>query len=213
MKKIGITLSVILVIAVLALGVRSGVIDWDNDGIIDGSDNCPPTQACIDSQGTDPTCQDTYNPGQEDSNGNGIGDACEAVQDDDDDGIPNDQDACAGTVLPDGTGYLGLKPNHVGIDWVSIDGCNCAQLLGCKPGQDEGEKKFGCAPGTQEVWQNKEGWAASCSGSSKPANYDTDKDGVIDSSDSDDDNDGILDSSDSLPDDTNSDGMPNWWEN
>jgi hypothetical protein len=37
--------------------------DTDGDGVMDIADNCP----------------DVYNPGQEDSNGNGIGDACEPV--------------------------------------------------------------------------------------------------------------------------------------
>jgi len=54
--------------------------DTDADGVVDNSDNCP----------TD------YNPDQTDSNGNGIGDACEAVgaPDADADGRPDTTDNC-----------------------------------------------------------------------------------------------------------------------
>ena len=44
--------------------VPSNETDTDNDGILDCNDNCP----------------DFANPGQEDSNGNGIGDACEQLK-------------------------------------------------------------------------------------------------------------------------------------
>ncbi len=44
-------------------GDDSGPVDSDNDGIVDGNDNCP----------------NTANPGQEDSDNDGIGDACDTV--------------------------------------------------------------------------------------------------------------------------------------
>merc|ERR1719423_335368 len=39
-------------------------------------------------------CKDESNPGQEDSNHNNIGDACEGDKDTDQDGFPDDNDNC-----------------------------------------------------------------------------------------------------------------------
>jgi hypothetical protein len=63
------------------------IVDSDNDGVPDNSDNCP----------------NTYNPNQTDSDGDGIGDACESTPptDSDSDGIPDSRDNCASTYNPD----------------------------------------------------------------------------------------------------------------
>ena len=63
-----------------------GVVqDSDNDGIPDNQDNCP----------------NTYNPDQADSDGDGVGDACDTGQDSDGDGVPDDEDNCPNTYNPD----------------------------------------------------------------------------------------------------------------
>jgi len=63
--------------------------DADGDGITDNQDNCPYV----------------YNPDQADSDGDGVGDACEDedpyVSDSDADGVPDDQDNCPYVYNPD----------------------------------------------------------------------------------------------------------------
>jgi hypothetical protein len=54
--------------------------DADEDGVPDTSDNCP----------------ENFNPRQDDTDDDGVGDACEAA-DTDGDGVPDDEDNCAST--------------------------------------------------------------------------------------------------------------------
>ena len=66
--------------AVQAQSLPPPIADTDSDGVLDNVDNCP----------------NVYNPDQTDTNGNGIGDACESG-DDDNDGVSNNNDLCPGT--------------------------------------------------------------------------------------------------------------------
>ena len=53
-------------------------IDRDEDGVLDGLDNCPAHA----------------NAGQADSDGDGAGDPCDPAQDSDNDGVEDDVDNC-----------------------------------------------------------------------------------------------------------------------
>ncbi len=59
--------------------------DWDGDGIFDRDDNCP----------------DIFNPGQDDVDRDGVGDACDEPGDADGDGVPDDVDNCPDVANPD----------------------------------------------------------------------------------------------------------------
>lgn len=87
--------------------------DIDGDGIDNALDECPtdPTNspgcgeiADSDLDGIrdiDDNCPETFNPGQEDSDGDGIGDACDsAATDQDGDGIPDVEDNCPAIANP-----------------------------------------------------------------------------------------------------------------
>ena len=73
-----------------------------------------------------------------------------------------------------------------GVDTTDVYGCGASQILECKPGENDGEKKNDISPGTLNVFINQIGWA---------------KDGVCFDPDS--DGDLILDLIDSCPNDPN----------
>lgn len=126
--------------------------DTDSDGIDDLSDNCPLVA----------------NPGQEDADSDGIGNLCDA--DNDNDGVADEADLCENTdadlTVPslalgpnrrvfDGTDritYFKGKWNGPKADFTMEDthGCNCEQILAMTPGNHVGEYKFGCTKGTIE---------------------------------------------------------------
>ncbi|HOP06467.1 MAG TPA: PKD domain-containing protein [candidate division Zixibacteria bacterium] len=79
--------------------------DADGDGFVDDCDYCPgdPNNdydadlVCADVD----NCPNQFNPDQNDSDSDGIGDACEALTDTDSDGIPDNVDNCPGVANPD----------------------------------------------------------------------------------------------------------------
>ena len=147
--------------------------------------------------------------------------------DEDDDSVCNDVDKCFGTTP--WYAEQGLKPNHYDssnlLDLTETYGCDCNQILYCKPGDDKGEYKFGCTEGTLNVWTEQIGWSLDCQidgkviqpGADKSFFTDTDGDWWIDALDGDADNDGVINGEDSMIEDadlpgTEGYGTPDWYQ-
>ncbi len=137
----------------------------------------------------------------------------------DEDGVLDYEDKCLDTV-PWYT-ETELKPNHYdssNMDLTETYGCSCYQILYCKPGENNGEYKFGCSEGTINVWmtQDAESWTPDCQtdgkvtqpGADKSLFQNTDNDLLIDGFDGDNDNDGSPDNDDDMIDDADPPGHP-----
>lgn len=131
--------------------------DGDHDGVVDQEDNCPYTK----------------NPGQENGDGDALGDACD--DDDDNDGLLDVVDLCPETDIPEQTiprRYLGVNrwalmedtgnfvtyhprgKQHSQVFTVSdTGGCSCEQIVDA---QSLGEvyRDFGCSYSVMENWVN-----------------------------------------------------------
>jgi len=186
--------------------VATGGVDGDGDGIADGDDNCPFVP----------------NPGQEDANGDGVGDICEGDQDSD--GVDDNVDNCP--INPnfdqsdaDGDGLGDACDPDIDNDGIpnGEDNCPFVQNPSQADSDDDGvgdacETDFD-GDGVQDEFDN-------CPVTPNPAQSDLDNDGIGDSCDTDIDGDGVVNTSDNCLDipnpdqaDTDGDGTGDACEN
>ena len=174
------------------LAVTAGV-DTDGDGVLDGFDNCPANA----------------NPGQEDADGDGLGDACDPLTDSDGDGVGDAVDNCPANPNPgqedsDGDGIgdacdLNIDTDNDGVADVND---NCPAIP--NPGQEDTDGDGigdACDPLTDSDGDGVGDASDNCPATPNPGQEDADGDGIGDACDplTDSDGDGVADSVDNCP--------------
>ncbi|CAL2102295.1 conserved protein of unknown function [Tenacibaculum sp. 190130A14a] len=161
--------------------------DIDGDGVLNGVDNCV----------------STANADQKDTDGNGVGDAC---QDTDGDGIMDDVDNCISTANPDQADADG---NGVGDACQDSDGDGVMDNVdNCINKANPDQKDFN-NDGVGDACQDSDGDGImddvdNCPGTANADQKDTDGNGVGDVC-QDTDGDGVLDDTDNCPNNANAD--------
>jgi len=179
--------------------------DWDDDGTLDGVDNCRKVrnwgQEDVDGDGVGDacdTCERFADPEQLDRDGDGIGDLCD--EDSDGDRLADGEDLCPDVPNPiqtdadgDGAGdACDADADGDGVDNV-LDDCWLGSNPGQQPFQDEGQ----CDRDIDE-----DGLLDSidpCPTLAEGGPLDSDDDGFGDACDYDDDDDGVPDVRDDCP--------------
>ena len=165
--------------------------DDDNDGDPDDSD-CRPFDASVhgqafeDCDGIDNDCDALIDEGFENSDADAMADCVDP--DDDDDGVPDEQDNCP---LAANTGQANTDSDLLG------DACDQDDDNDGDPDDSD------CAPLNMLIHSSQaelcDGFDNNCNGLIDEGHADFDQDGVMDCVDDDDDNDGALDEDDCKP--------------